>query len=101
EAPPEVEEDAEGNRKQRRLAKLWSRLPKFPEVIELLLDPVQLREGVEVPDSGGLTIFGHLKEAHLDITQLEPGTRAVSLFLVNRRTAAGKGERDTAYAFQV
>ena len=61
-----------------------------------------LSQGVTLPNTNGLRIVGHLKEAELQAGQLEPGTRAVSLFVVNNRPKeTTPGQRDLAYVFQV
>ena len=53
----------------------------------------------DVPDSGGLTVETAVRPVRA--AGLVPaGTRAVSVFLVNRRAPAPDVQRDTAYAFQ-
>ena len=82
---------------------VWQRHPREAMVAVALTgasEPVVQN----VPDSGGLqlniverTIAAQDLEGHLP-----PGTRSVSVFLVNHRTpiVAGEGEPDSAYAFQ-
>ncbi len=53
----------------------------------------------DVPDSGGLTVETVVRQAPA-IGGIQPGTRNVSIFLVNRRAPAPDLQRDTAYAFQ-
>lgn len=77
----------------------WSRIPRPAARLSIPLDAAKLQEGVPVPGSDGLVLQGHLAlaEAH----GLPPGTRALSLFLVNRRIPLTGVLRDAAYAFQV
>ena len=79
---------------------VWKRSPR-EDVIFLTLGTETARH--EVPDSGGLLL--HLLERRLHDTAtgstIPSGTRAISLFLVNRRPAPKETEKsDTAYAFQ-
>lgn len=56
-----------------------------------------------VPDSGGLAISTSARHVDPRATGeggVPPGTRSVSIFLVNRRPQAADESRDTAFAFQ-
>ena len=55
-----------------------------------------------VPNSGGLTLHAVARpvDAASFAGRIAPGTRSVSLFLVNDRIAAPDRERDEAFAFQ-
>jgi hypothetical protein len=78
---------------------VWQRTPREERV------PVLVRDGLhDVPASNGLQL--HVLKRPVAATEVEahipPGTRSVSVFLVNRRppdTAQG-GQPDIAYAFQ-
>jgi Helicase conserved C-terminal domain len=79
---------------------VWRRVPR-----ERLLDvPLAGAEGprtIHVPDSGGLELYvleRPVAAAGLD-GRIPPGTRSVSLFLLNARRAL-RDEPDRAYAFQ-
>ncbi|MFN0153994.1 MAG: helicase, partial [Gaiella sp.] len=83
--------------------KIWQRRSREATVAASLAgasDPVVL----DVPGSGGLQL--HVVERVISTTDFEvhlaPGTRSVSVFLVNRRVpvAPGEGGPDVAYAFQ-
>ncbi|WP_437681708.1 DISARM system helicase DrmA [Sorangium sp. So ce131] len=78
----------------------WKRVPHGPVRVAVLLDPsvVQQKDGIPVPGSRGLVLKGELRTTAMD--GLEPGTRVLSLFLVNDR-AAVELDRDTQFAFQV
>jgi hypothetical protein len=86
-----------------RLVQVWARHPR-EQAVEVKPkgsnDPLDL----DVPESDGLQLV--LLERSVSGSelgdQLPTGTRAVSLFLVNRRKpiAPGEGEPDTAYVFQ-
>src|SRR5438105_3811576 len=82
---------------------VWQRQPRAKTVRVALTgasDPVPH----DVPDSGGLQL--HVVERPISAEDLEehipPGTRSVSVFLVNRRAPVKPeaGEPDLAYAFQ-
>jgi len=82
---------------QMRLA--WMRVPKSPVMLAVPLDGDRLSKGVDVPGSEGLQVVGKLVAG--DAPGLLPGTRALSLFLVNRRQPTEKRTADLAYVFQV
>ena len=91
----------------KRVRDEWTRQPREPQVVRFALDAAKLRDGIEVPNSGGLELVGRLQDrARKAATDdLPDQTRALSLFLVNRRRAgAGSGQADRKeerYAFQV
>jgi hypothetical protein len=78
----------------------WRRVPHGPVRVPVPLDPaiIQKPEGIAVPGSRGLLLKGELRTTDMD--GLEPGTRVLSLFLVNDRPSQER-DRDTQYAFQV
>lgn len=76
----------------------WKRVPHGPMRFAVPLDEARLREGLPVPDSVGLRIYGELQTT--DIDALAPGTRVLSLFLVNERTEREQ-DRDLSFVFQV
>lgn len=72
--------------------KQWSRRPHH-ERVDVPLTDVQLRRGLDIPQSNGLRLEGRV-EATAEVL-------AVSVFLVNARPPiAATGQRDEAYAFQ-
>ena len=78
----------------------WKRVPHGPVRVSVPLDPtvIQGKEGIRVPESRGLTLKGELRTTSMD--GLPPGTRVLSLFLVNERGSVEK-DRDTQFVFQV
>lgn len=97
--PPTRKLKKSGESKASGLKHRWRRVPRDPAPLVLPLDPVQLRAGVEVPGSGGLRVEGKVEPANAP--GLPPGTRALSVFVVNRRSPGEKGRADESYAFQV
>ena len=82
----------------------WQRTPR-EETTRVILpaNAGDRRHRLPVPHSGGLTL--HAVARPLDTAsfagRIAPGTRSVSLFLVNDRSAPPEGrERDEAFAFQ-
>lgn len=73
--------------------KQWSRT--FNERrVEVPVNDLQLRHGIDVPRSGGLRLEGRVETT-------PSGTRAVAVFLVNNRPAiAEAATRDEAFVFQ-
>lgn len=87
---------------RRLLAKYWYRVP-MPATLELIdLDAGDLEEdGVSVANAGGLRIVGQVQALN-GVRGVPAGSRAVSVFLVNRRAPDIRpGYRDRAYVFQV
>jgi hypothetical protein len=78
----------------------WKRVPYGPVRVSVPLDPkaLQAQDGIPVPGSRGLALKGELRTTAMD--GLDPGTRVLSLFLVNDRGAAPR-DRDTQFVFQV
>lgn len=78
----------------------WKRVPHGPVLVNVPLDAIKLKKsgGFTVPESRGLVIRCELRETSMK--GLEPGTRVLSLFLVNERTAIEK-DKDLSFAFQV
>jgi len=95
-AEPKPRQEGPGEKKPK---KAWRRLPRSPVELRLPLDPRALEAGVEVEGSGGLRVKGRLAPA--DAPGLSPGTRALSVFLVNERSVGEKGRQDERFAFQV
>ncbi|MCC7543046.1 MAG: DNA/RNA helicase [Deltaproteobacteria bacterium] len=79
-------------------AHAWKRVPHGPVRVSVPLDAAALRKGIPVPLSAGLVIKGELRTTDMD--GLDPGTRVLSLFLVNDGLALEK-DRDLNYVFQV
>lgn len=76
----------------------WKRVPHGPVRVPVPLDPVALGKGVRVQESRGLTLRGELRTTTME--GLQPGTRVLSLFLVNERTPLER-DRDINFVFQV
>ena len=91
----EIQEDRSDKTKRG-----WRRVPRGPFTVSVPLDASQLAspKGVRWPESSGMCLRGELRTTDMD--GLEPGTRLLSLFLVNDRTALEK-DRDLNFAFQV
>lgn len=78
--------------------KLWRRQPLGPWTLAVPLLADELQRGIEVPHLPGVSLQGRLQM--LDETAMvPPGTRALSLFLVNRRPI--ETSREEAFLFQV
>src|SRR5690606_34005003 len=75
-------------------------VPRRPVALEVLLDHRLLDAGVDVPESRGLVVTGTLSD--MDAPGLPPGTRALTLFVVNRREPqpGAHGLEDEHVAFQ-
>jgi len=76
----------------------WMRSPRRPVPIELSVEDDALKSGVVVPNSAGLEVTGEVKE--MRAPGLPDGTKAVSLFLVNRRQPMPALSADEAFVFQ-
>ena len=80
----------------------WQRTPR-EETVRMVLPATDDPSTHSVPDSGGLAL--HSVARPVDTASfagwIAPGTRSVSLFLVNERTAKADRGRDEAFAFQV
>lgn len=92
--PIEVEQEG-----KKRKKKHWQRDPRPAVQIELPLDPAVVSAGITREGTGGLWIGGKLGTA--EAPGLAKGTRALSLFVVNRRQPGEKGSHDSQYIFQV
>ena len=91
------EEQLAGDGKKRRVG--WRRVPQPPRHVDLVLSSSEIEKGVAVPDTPGIFVSGKLEAA--DAPGLDPGTRALSLFVVNRRAPGEKGRQDEQFIFQV
>lgn len=91
----EISEDTE-----RKAKDGWRRIPRGPYTIKVPLDPKQLasHDGIRWPESPMLCIRGELRSTSID--GLPPGTRVLSLFLVNDRLPLER-DRDLNFIFQV
>ncbi len=91
------EKDGEGKE-----VEVWRRTPHSREVV-LALDGDEGGSARPVPESRGLSLFVRERRVPTETLggRIEPGTRAVSVFLANGRTPpAERRDADTAYAFQ-
>ncbi len=91
----EISEDTE-----KKARDGWRRVPCGPHTIQVPLDPKRLatREGIRWPESSMLQLRGELRTTEID--GLPPGTRVLSLFLVNDRLPLER-DRDLNFIFQV
>ena len=85
-----------------KLVEAWAREPRT-ETVEITLGGPESQGTRDVPSSGGLVL--HITERAIPTERLggrmEPGTRAVSVFLVNQRPVADDPkDADETYAFQ-
>jgi hypothetical protein len=92
-------DETRGRKKTPQQRVHWTRLPKTPALVSVPLDPAVLAGGIEVEGGDGLQLTGKLVAGVAP--GLAPGTRALSLFLVNRRAPVEKRVADLAYVFQV
>jgi hypothetical protein len=93
-----VREDvATGDGKKTR--SVWRRVPLPPFTVVVPLDAKSVERGVRLGDTPGVVVCGKLEAA--DAPGLPPGTRALSLFVVNRRQPGVKGRVDEQFLFQV
>lgn len=95
-----VNEDAKEHKVERQKW-VWRRVPRPPIRMELALDAAALEEGVLVRDVPGIYLKGRLVPVEMQGV-LPPGTRALSVFVVNERSVAEEATlRDTQFIFQV
>jgi len=86
-------------RERTKPIRTWRRIPRGPETITLPLDPKAIETGEVVPNTSGIWIGGQLGMA--EGLGLPPGTRALSIFVVNRRAPADPRLAEADTIFQV
>jgi helicase-like protein len=91
------EERETGDRKKKKT--VWRRFAQPARRVELPLNARDVEKGRSLPDTPGIRVCGKLEPA--DAPGLPPGTRALSLFVVNERTPGEKGRQDEQFIFQV
>lgn len=90
---------------EKRKRHAWRRHPRTPAAIDLPLDRDALAAGFDLPDAPQVRVVGELDEA--EAPGLPPGTRALSLFVVNERPPAARDDAeeraraDERFLFQV
>ena len=85
---------------QKRPKTIWQRVPQGPIPVDVPLDAATLLKGVAVPGARDVWLKGRLAIA--EAPGLPPGTRALSLFVVNERALPPEKNRaDEAFLFQV
>ncbi len=94
-APETLKSDA------KRGPRVWKRSPRQTHRLTVPLDGTLLERGLRFTDAQGLAIEGQLREVDAAATRLPVGTRAVSLFVVNRRPIEDLRQRDRQMIFQV
>ena len=87
---------------QSQVRSWWQRTPREESVPVTLPATTGDPRPHPVPNSGGLILHAVARpvDAASFAGRIAPGTRSVSLFLVNDRIAASDRERDEAFAFQ-
>ncbi len=95
----EDHEDSDPTTGESRQRRFWRRQPRLPLSLDLPLDRPQLARGIELPEAAGVWLQGRLEVAAAP--GLAAGTRALSLFVVNRRGKGEQGRADERYMFQV
>ncbi len=88
---PEDRENEEGRRPQR----VWRRVARPPVSLDLPLDPARIAAGVPVT-ADGVYLAGKLETSDLP----DPGTLALTLFVVNGREPLPNGPQDERSLFQ-
>jgi hypothetical protein len=93
-----IREERETGERKRKVA-VWRRVPQPPRSVVLRLDAAEVEKGASLPDTPNVRVCGKLEAA--DAPGLLPGTRALSLFVVNERTPGERGRQDEQFLFQV
>ncbi|MEZ4441154.1 MAG: hypothetical protein R3B72_18790 [Polyangiaceae bacterium] len=83
-----------------RGTKHWRRIPQPEREIHLPLDPQLIAAGIPHPDLPSVKLQGRLATFEKQTADLEAGTRALSLFLVNAQPC-DKHDRESKTLFQV
>ncbi|MCC7539361.1 MAG: helicase [Deltaproteobacteria bacterium] len=79
----------------------WLREP-YERDVPITLDPLKPRQDVKLPGSGGVVVRAVLRNVPpMEVPLVPPGTRYVTLFLVNQRAPVQKPEQDRGFIFQV
>jgi hypothetical protein len=79
----------------------WVREP-HEHTVPVALDGKRARQDVKLPGSDGVVLRVVLREVPTnELPLVPPGTRYVTLFLVNQRTPVEKPEQDRGFIFQV
>lgn len=79
---------------------VWRRAPIPTRHIELPLTKEALEKGKELPQTPGIRVMGKIEAA--EAPGIPPGSRALSIFVVNQRTPPDRASAsDEAYIFQV
>jgi hypothetical protein len=90
---------SEGKRRGARAG--WRRSPRQEHARRLMLEELQAGATLRFDDVAGVALEGQVRDVDAAATRLPPGTRAVSLFLVNRRSLEDPRQRDRQSLFQV
>ncbi|HRI71485.1 MAG TPA: hypothetical protein PK156_44935, partial [Polyangium sp.] len=85
-----------GGRGQR----VWKRNPRQTIPVPVPLDPATLENGITLPNTVGIRLIGQIKPVE-HARGIPEGTRALALFVVNRRGQGDRGRRDEEMIFQV
>jgi len=88
--------------KAGRGLKHWRRVPYGPLSVKVPLDPKRLAEGLLVENTVGVYLIGRLAPIHnCEKVGVPPGTRALSLFLVNRQAIHDNRDEHTLFQVQM
>ena len=85
-----------------RSASTWWQRTARTEAVRVMLPGVDDARSQRVPGSRGLIVLSVARPVHAAsfAGRIPPGTRSVSVFLVNERAPAAERARDEAFAFQ-
>lgn len=85
---------------KRRPRTFWRRVVRAPQTVEIALNAEAVAKGARLPDTAGIWVVGKIERA--EAPGLPEGTRALSLFVVNRRAPGEeRGKQDAEFIFQV
>jgi hypothetical protein len=90
---------ADGEEGKSRARVVWRRLPERRVETDVPLDSDRLTAGFPLPGEPGIELAGRVEPT--SAPGLPPGTRALSLFVVNRQAPGEKDRKDEAFLFQV
>ncbi|MEZ4308560.1 MAG: DNA/RNA helicase [Polyangiaceae bacterium] len=85
---------------RKQAARFWRRKARQTITEVVPLDAGVLQNGIRLRDTTGLVLEGQIREVE-KVHGMPGGTRALSLFLVNRRPTGERGRRDEQIVFQV
>jgi Helicase conserved C-terminal domain len=95
------EEQGEEGKKRKTI--VWRRVARGPVDVPVVLDKAKLegRDGIRLREHPGVVLRGKLETVTTAAPGLDAGMRALSLFVVNERSAGERGRHDEQFMFQV